>query len=172
MSMLTLFFDCAGVCSDQRAEASLVTARLNAAGPHDSAVAETFWVDRTKAYALALVQDRAAHVGDFFESYQAALALVHKVMFPLNDQPEGLHALMARFENGSTIYRFVRQHLFCGARVALAFVRVCYPGVDMKAVGSRDTPCHAWMGDIDGATLCGMRWCRKEDHFANLSTIY
>jgi hypothetical protein len=28
-------------------------------------------------------------------------------MIPLNDQTAGLHALMGRFENGNTIYRFV-----------------------------------------------------------------
>jgi hypothetical protein len=73
-------------------------------------------------------------VGAFFKSCHAALALVHKVIFPLNDQPEGLHALMVRFKNKSAIYRFVRQHLLCGARVALAFIRVRYPDVDMKAI--------------------------------------
>jgi hypothetical protein len=139
--MLTFFFNCAGICSDPRAEASRVTTCLNAAGPHDNVVAKIFWADRTKAYTLALLQDRVAQVGDFFESCQAVLAFIHKVMFLLNDQPEGLHALMTRFKNGSAIYRFVRQHLFCGARVALAIVRVRYPGVNMNAVGTLPATC-------------------------------
>ena len=57
-------------------------------------------------------------------------------MFPLNAQPVGLPALMERFGDGQAIYSFVRQHLICGANVALSFVRVRYPFVDMEAVGT------------------------------------
>jgi hypothetical protein len=53
-------------------------------------------------------------------------------MFPLNNQPEGLSDLLNRFENGEAIYGFVREHLRCGALVALSFVRVHYPEVDME----------------------------------------
>jgi hypothetical protein len=55
-------------------------------------------------------------------------------MFPLNDQPEGLPALLERFENGEATYRFVRRHLHCGAQVSLSFVQVHYPEVDMELV--------------------------------------
>jgi hypothetical protein len=47
VSMLIFFFDCAGICSDPRAESSHVTTCLNAACLHDNVVAETFWPDRT-----------------------------------------------------------------------------------------------------------------------------
>ena len=72
----------------------------------------------------------------YLESYRAAFALIHRVMFPLNAQPVGLPALMERFGNGQAIYSFVRQHLICGANVALSFVRVRYPRVDMEVVGT------------------------------------
>jgi hypothetical protein len=55
-------------------------------------------------------------------------------MFPLNDQLNGLPALLKRFENREAIHRFVRQHLQCGALVALSFMRVYYPEVDMELV--------------------------------------
>jgi hypothetical protein len=55
-------------------------------------------------------------------------------MFPLNDQPEGLPALLSRFKNGEAIYHFVREHLRCGALVALSFMWAHYPKVDMKLV--------------------------------------
>jgi hypothetical protein len=55
-------------------------------------------------------------------------------MFPLNDQPNGLPALLEWFENGEAIYHFVRRHLHCDAQVALSFVRVHYPEVDMELV--------------------------------------
>jgi hypothetical protein len=53
-------------------------------------------------------------------------------MFPLNNQPEGLPALLDRFENGDVVYSFVREHLRCGALVALSFVRVHYPEIDLE----------------------------------------
>jgi hypothetical protein len=53
-------------------------------------------------------------------------------MFPLNNQPEGLPVLLDRFKNGSAIYSFVREHLRCGAVVALSFVRAHYPEVDLE----------------------------------------
>jgi hypothetical protein len=55
-------------------------------------------------------------------------------MFPLNDQPDGLPTLLSRFKNGEAIYHFVREHLRCGALVALSFERVHYPEVDMELV--------------------------------------
>jgi hypothetical protein len=53
-------------------------------------------------------------------------------MFPLNDQPEGMSALLSHFEDGEAIYRFVREDLRCGALMALSFVRVHYLEVDME----------------------------------------
>jgi hypothetical protein len=65
---------------------------------------------------------------------RSALAVVHKVMFPLNDQPDGLPALLRWFDNGEAIYWFLRRHLHCGTQVALSFMRIRYPEVDMDLV--------------------------------------
>jgi hypothetical protein len=83
---------------------------------------------------LTILQDRIAQARVLAETSHAALALVHEVMFPLNDQPDGLPVLLGRFENGDAIYRFIREHLCCGALIALSFVRAHYPEVDMKLV--------------------------------------
>jgi hypothetical protein len=40
--------------------------------------------------------------------------------------------LLSRFEDGEAIYRFVREHLRCGALVALSFVCAQYLEVDME----------------------------------------
>jgi hypothetical protein len=85
-----------------------------------------------KAKKLAVLQDRVIQASSLAESSRAALALVHQVMFPLNNQPEGLSNLLNRFENGEAIYGFVRGHLWCGALAALSFIRVYYPEVDME----------------------------------------
>jgi hypothetical protein len=66
------------------------------------------------------------------ETSRAALALVHEAMFSLNNQPDGLPALLDHFENGDAVYRFVHEHLRCGALVALSFVHAHYPEVDLE----------------------------------------
>jgi hypothetical protein len=83
---------------------------------------------------LTILPDRISQAGELVETNRAALALVHQAMFPLNDQPDGLSALLGRFKNGEAIYRFIREHLRCGALVALSFVRARYPEVDMDLV--------------------------------------
>jgi hypothetical protein len=50
----------------------------------------------------------------------------------LNNQPDGLPMLLDRFENGDAVYRFIGEHLRCGALVALSFVRAHYPEVDLE----------------------------------------
>jgi hypothetical protein len=81
---------------------------------------------------LTILQDRIAQAGVLAKMSRSALALVYEAMFPLNNQPEGLPVLLDRFENGNTVYAFVREHLRCGALVALSFVRVHYPEIDLE----------------------------------------
>jgi hypothetical protein len=81
-----------------------------------------------------VLQDRISQARALAETCRAAFAIVHQVMFPLNDQPNGFPALLRRFENGEAIYRFIRQHLRCGALVALSFMQFHYPEVDMELV--------------------------------------
>jgi hypothetical protein len=109
-----------------------VNAHLLAAQTHANSVADNFWVDRSKAMKLILHQDRIAQAGVLAETSQSALALVHEAMFPLNNHPKGLPALLDRFENGNAMYSFVREHLRCGAVVALAFMRAHYPEVNLE----------------------------------------
>jgi hypothetical protein len=81
---------------------------------------------------LTVLQDRIAQAGVLAKMSHAALACVHEVMFPLNNQLESLPALLDRFENGDAVYRFVREHLHCGALVAHSFVHVYYPEIDLE----------------------------------------
>jgi hypothetical protein len=122
----------ADVCLDSEAEARRVNAHLRAAQTHANSIADNFWADRSKAMKLTVLQDRITQAGVLAEMSRAALALVHEAMFPLNNQPDGLPALLDRFENGDVVYRFIREHLRCGALVALFFVRAHYPEVDLE----------------------------------------
>jgi hypothetical protein len=127
-----LLISCADVCVNSAAEARCVSAHLLAAQTHANSIADNFWIDRSKAMKLTLLQDRIAQAGVMAETSRSALALVHDAMFPLNNQPEGLPALLERFENGTAVYSFVREHLRCGALVAMSFVRVHYPKIDLE----------------------------------------
>jgi hypothetical protein len=95
-------------------------------------IADSFWVDHSKALKLTILQDRIAQAEILDETSHSALALVHEAMFPLNNQPEGLPALLDRFKNGDAIYSFVREHLRCRALVALSFMRIHYPEIDLE----------------------------------------
>jgi hypothetical protein len=81
---------------------------------------------------LTILQDWIAQAGVLAKTSRVALALVHEAMFPLNHQPDGLPALLDRFENSDAVNRFVREHLHCGALVALSFVRARYPEIDLE----------------------------------------
>jgi hypothetical protein len=109
-----------------------VNAHLCAAQTHANSIADNFWADRSKALKLTLLQDRIAQGGALAETSRSALALVHEAMFPLKNQPEGLPALLDRFENGSAVYSFVREHLCYGVVVVLSFVRAHYTEVDLE----------------------------------------
>jgi hypothetical protein len=104
----------ADVCLDSKAEARRVNVHLRAAQSHANSIADNFWADRSKAMKLTILQDWVAQAGVLAETSRAALALVHEAMFPLNNQPKGLPALLDRFENGDAIYCFVREHLRMG----------------------------------------------------------
>jgi hypothetical protein len=124
----------ADACINGEAEACCVNAHLRAAQAHANSIADNFWADRSKAEKLTVLQDLISQAGALAETSRAALAIVHQAIFPLNDQPDGLPALLSRFENGEAIYRFVREHLRCGALVALSFVCVHYSEVDTELV--------------------------------------
>jgi hypothetical protein len=122
----------ADVCLVSEAEARCVNAHVRAPQTHANSIADNFWADRSKAMKLTILQDRITQAGVLAKMSRVTLTLVHEVMFPLNHQPDGLSALLDRFENGDAVYRFVREHLRCGALVALSFVRARYPEIDLE----------------------------------------
>jgi hypothetical protein len=124
----------ADACLDSEAAARRVNVHLHVAQMHANSIADNFWADRSKAEKLTVLQDQISQAGALVETSRAALVTVHQAMCPLNDQPDGLPALLSRFENGEAIYRFIHEHLRCGALVALSFMRVHYPEVDMELV--------------------------------------
>ena len=125
---------------DPLAESKRVTSRLNALAELLTRAGATFWCDREKGHVLALLQDRVGQVGDFVERCRRALTLVHDALFPLNPLPQGLHNLLRHFRKVLRIHQFVRDQLIGGARVALAWVRVHHPRVNLQKIARGLSP--------------------------------
>jgi hypothetical protein len=114
----------AGINSDPSEEAHRVSAFVESLQTSLSSDRATFFADGDKGRVLAILLDRVQRIENFVESCRAAVALVHWVIFPLNRQPRNIADLIRRFEDGSAVRSFVRQHLIGGAQAALAFVQV------------------------------------------------
>jgi hypothetical protein len=85
----------ADACLDDEAEARRVNVHFRAAQTHANLIANNFWADQSKAEKLTVLQDRISQARALAETSRAALAIVHQAMFHLNDQPNGLPALLA-----------------------------------------------------------------------------
>jgi hypothetical protein len=92
--LLITFLLNADACLDDEAEARRVNAHLHAAQTHANLIADNFWADRAKAEKLTVLQDRISQARALAETCRAALSIVLQAMFPLNDQPDGLPALL------------------------------------------------------------------------------
>ena len=62
-----------------------------------------FWSDRARGQVLATLLDRSWHTAIVLEACRRALAQVHRSLFPMNEQPEGLAELLRRFRQGKAI---------------------------------------------------------------------
>ena len=60
----------------------------------------SFWSESARGRVLALLQDRVQQVVSFIGSCRSTLSLVHKALFPLDEQPRGLGALLVRLRKG------------------------------------------------------------------------
>jgi hypothetical protein len=94
LNLSSAFLLLADACLDDKAEARQVNVHLNAAWTHANSVVDCFWADRSKAEALTVLHDQISQAGVLAETCRSALAVVHQVMFPQNDQPNGLPALL------------------------------------------------------------------------------
>jgi hypothetical protein len=109
-------------CLDERAESRRVNAHLNAALTHANSAVDNFWADRSKVQALSLLQDRISQTGVLAETFRSALAMVHKVMFPLNNQPDGLPA----FWSGSRMGKLSTILFDATSTMALGFLYLLF----------------------------------------------
>ena len=107
---------------------------MNALMEHSAGTCSDFWTDHRRCYTIVLLQDRVSEVGEFIECCRSALAMVYNTMFPRNPQPEGLAGLMEKFKHVEDIHRFIRNQLVAGAKVALSWVHVHHPRIDLEAV--------------------------------------
>ena len=150
----------AGAQLDARAEADRVNGRLRHVAEVVGRDTTSFWSDSAQGRVLAVLQDRVQQVVSFVGSCRSALSLVHKARFPLDEQPQGLGALMARFRNGEAAREFVRAQLVSGATNALAFVRRRHPYMCLTGIeeipprpDGEPTPMEAHYPAVEGVAV-------------------
>ncbi|KAM0894989.1 hypothetical protein ACQ4PT_024141 [Festuca glaucescens] len=113
-----------GVNPDKMAEETRIHERLDDIIEDTSCGKRYFWSDRVKARVLALLLDRSWRAVLLLESCRGTLAKVHRAMFPHNEQPQGLPALLSRFQDGEAIQKMLRAQLVGGANMAFAYLRM------------------------------------------------
>ena len=85
---------------------------------------------------FATLRERVGQVPHFADFCGKVLRQVHDAMFPLKDAPQGLADLFRFFQFPDKVRGMVRAQLRTGARAALAFVHVQWPGVDLMEVAN------------------------------------
>ena len=107
-----------------------------------------------------MLQDRVQQVGSLVESCRSALSMVHKALFPLDRQPQGLSALLSRFRNGEAAQGFIRSQLVSGAQYALALVRRRHPYLVLTGIervparpDGEPTSLEAYYRDVEGVAV-------------------
>ena len=112
---------CAGLRLDVSVEAERIKRRLNSLSEGAAGVAHPFWSDRNRGSVLVTLQDRVGQASTFVELCHSMLEKIHRALFPLNDTPSGLRALLRDFRFGRAMKSFIREQCVGGAVVALAF---------------------------------------------------
>jgi hypothetical protein len=72
-------------CFDKVSKDRRVDVHLRSAWSFVNSIVDNFWANSMKARKLTVLQDWIAQASSLAESSRDALAVVHQVMFPLND---------------------------------------------------------------------------------------
>ena len=78
------------------------------------------------------LRTRVKQVSGVIGSCHAALCNVYGAMLPLNQQPDGLFALIKQFFNYDRVKTLVRRQLIAGGKVALAVAKTHHPRMDLR----------------------------------------
>ena len=88
------FILCVGLRVNAMAEAKRIQCRLNSLNDNAAGTAHPFWSDRGRGFTLATLQDRAGQASTFVETCRATLEKIHHALFPLDETPQELVALL------------------------------------------------------------------------------
>jgi hypothetical protein len=99
---------------------------------------EVFWRNQSKASTIVKFQDQVQQVHRFFTKCHTALRVMWKIMFPLNEVPPTLLALMSEFSNVRKIRSLVLAQLVAGAQSAFALLLSKHPSIDLMAIANAD----------------------------------
>jgi hypothetical protein len=96
-----------------------------------------FWSNPHRARVMLSLRDRSAEVQKFAAGCQKTLAVIHRVMFPHNVQPESFSGLMVKLQDVDAVIRQVKIQLMAGAKAALALVHASHPEIDLLRITAR-----------------------------------
>jgi hypothetical protein len=122
-----------GTCLDFAAEDRRVTER-NVALEKMSAGIETLWSDPRHRRAIALLQDRAQHIGESVDGCRRALITMHSVMLPRNPLPGNFSLLLDTFRSSQRIHRLIELNFVAGADFALWWMHKWYPRLNYSSM--------------------------------------
>ena len=88
----------------------------------------------TRDFILTLLHDRVKQVESFAERCREGLAMVQRTLFLLNPAPSTLSSLLGWYRNPREVRQYVHEQLINGAVVALAFVRIHCPNLDIAKI--------------------------------------
>ena len=123
-----------GIEPHANTEREWVESKIAAGSGNSNAQVANFWSDGHRAFVLATLQSRVNQVAAFVESCKDALSAAFRAMYPLNTQPTRLSQFLKKIRSPEDMKWCVRHQLIGGAKVALAFVRACYPLLDYQSL--------------------------------------
>ena len=88
----------------------------------------------TKDFVLSLLHDRVKQVQTFAERCRESLTMVQRSLFPLNTVPSTLGGLFNLYRDARYVRQYVHEQLINGAVIALAFIRVHCPCLDITKI--------------------------------------
>jgi hypothetical protein len=119
-------FDSSGICLNPIDEGRRVAERI-AALERVSSYTNTFWIVPWHHSAIALLQDRAQHVGESVDGCRRSLTTMYSVMLPQNPPLKNFGQLLKVFRTSQHIHCLIEHNLVAGANFALGWVRKWHP---------------------------------------------
>jgi hypothetical protein len=96
--------------------------------------ASCLWADPWRHSAVALLQDRAQHIGEAVDGCQRSLMTMYSIMLPRNPSPGSFKQLLDVFRTSQRIHRLIELNLVVGANFALGWIHKWHPRLNYSSM--------------------------------------